>query len=102
MSDSTAFSCSCLLHSFYISEQLKDKGLASDKKKSLQKLQESVKSAASEGGHSLELKTKGMKERDKKVVCKTFHGAGLVVTVDDNDVGYRPVPETPGKTQKGK
>ena len=37
-----------------------------------------------------------MKERDKKVVCKTFHGAGLVVPVDENEVGYREVPETPG------
>ena len=37
-----------------------------------------------------------MKARDKKSVCKTFHGAGMVVPVDDNDVGYREVPETPG------
>ena len=88
------------MHSFYISEQLKEKSLSGDRRKSLQKLQESVKSAAAEGGHALDLKTKGMKERDKKVVCKTFHGAGLVVVVDDNDVGYRPVPETPGKTDR--
>jgi len=37
-----------------------------------------------------------MKARDKKVVCKSFHGAGIVVPVDDNEVGYRPVPETIG------
>ena len=76
---------------------MKGKGLKGDKKQSLQTLQESLKTAASEGGYSLELKTKGMKERDKKVVCKTFHGAGLVVPVDENEVGYRPVPETPGE-----
>ncbi|KAL8593857.1 hypothetical protein ACOMHN_018069 [Nucella lapillus] len=86
--------------SYYIAETLKDKGLSNNQKKSLQSLQESVKSAASDGGYSLELKTKGMKEREKKVVTKTFHGAGLVVPVDDNDVGYRPVPETPGDLKK--
>lgn len=37
-----------------------------------------------------------MKARDKKVVSKTFHGAGIVVPVDQNEVGYRPLPETPG------
>jgi len=31
------------------------------------------------------------------VVTKTFHGAGLVVPVDKNDVGYRELPETNGK-----
>jgi hypothetical protein len=30
-------------------------------------------------------------------VTKTFHGAGLVVPVDKNDVGYRELPETDGK-----
>lgn len=32
-----------------------------------------------------------------KVVTKTFHGAGLVVPVDKNDVGYRELPETDGR-----
>lgn len=31
-----------------------------------------------------------------QVVTKTFHGAGLVVPVDKNDVGYRELPETDG------
>jgi len=31
------------------------------------------------------------------VVTKAFHGAGLVVPVDKNDVGYRELPETNGK-----
>ena len=30
-------------------------------------------------------------------MCKSFHGAGIVVPVDENEVGYREVPETPGK-----
>ena len=38
-----------------------------------------------------------MKARDKKVCTKTFHGAGIVVPIDDNDVGYRELPETDGK-----
>ena len=37
-----------------------------------------------------------MKARDKKSVCKTFHGAGMVVPMDDQGIGYREVPETPG------
>nr|XP_057901939.1 histone PARylation factor 1 isoform X1 [Doryrhamphus excisus] len=49
---------------------------------------------------SLEQKTKGMKQRDKKVVTKTFHGAGIVVPVDKNDVGYRELPETDAALKK--
>nr|KAG5698518.1 hypothetical protein BaRGS_023221 [Batillaria attramentaria] len=86
--------------SHYVGERLKDKSISADKKKALNKLQESLKAAASAGGYSLEQKTKAMKERDKKSVCKTFHGAGMVVPVDDNEVGYRPVPETPGDLKK--
>ena len=32
-----------------------------------------------------------------QVVTKTFHGAGIVVPVDKNDVGYRELPETDGE-----
>lgn len=31
------------------------------------------------------------------MVTKAFHGAGLVVPVDKNDVGYRELPETNGE-----
>lgn len=31
------------------------------------------------------------------MVTKTFHGAGIVVPVDKNDVGYRELPETDGE-----
>lgn len=41
-------------------------------------------------------KTEAMKKRDKKSVCPTFHHAGMVVPVDDQGIGYREVPETPG------
>ena len=59
-------------------------------------LSESLTNCAEKNGFSMETKTKSMKARDKKVVCKSFHGAGIVVPVDDNEVGYREVPETPG------
>ena len=35
------------------------------------------------------------------MVTKTFHGAGLVVPVDKNDVGYRELPETDGRVLCG-
>ncbi|XP_069047915.1 histone PARylation factor 1 isoform X1 [Lepisosteus oculatus] len=77
----------------FLTRKLKEK---SDKKKSgaLQALQKELETAAKRLGFSLEQKTKSMKERDKKVVTKTFHGAGIVVPVDKNDVGYRELPET--------
>ncbi|ELT89494.1 hypothetical protein CAPTEDRAFT_108777 [Capitella teleta] len=45
-------------------------------------------------------KSKAMKARDKKSVCATFHGAGLVVPVDEHGVGYREVPETTADLKK--
>lgn len=82
---------------YYIDEQLKSKSNTTKRKESLLSLQKKLCDWAKKENLSLEAKTKAMKTRDKKVVCKTFHGAGIVVPVDDNDVGYRPVPETPGK-----
>lgn len=43
---------------------------------------------------SLQIKTPKIKSREKKVVCKTMHQAGLVVSVDSRGFGYREVPET--------
>ncbi|CAC5425683.1 Putative histone PARylation factor 1-like,Histone PARylation factor 1 [Mytilus coruscus] len=83
-----------------IDEQIKAKGTDGTKKKKLQDIQDEVIEWAKKKKYSLDLKSKGMKERDKKVVCKTFHGAGIVVPVDDNEVGYRPVPETTGDLKK--
>ena len=82
--------------SLYIDEKLKSKDTPSSKKEKLKELSERLKAWAVKHSYSLELKTKRMKERDKKVVCKSFHGAGIVVPVDENEVGYREVPETPG------
>ena len=82
--------------SLYIDEKLRSKDLDSKKKDKLKELSGRLKDCAEKHNYSLETKTKKMKERDKKVVCKTFHGAGMVVPVDENEVGYREVPETPG------
>ncbi|XP_036373034.1 histone PARylation factor 1 [Megalops cyprinoides] len=64
------------------------------KKAELQALEAELRSAAETLGFSLEQKSRSMKQRDRKVVTKTFHGAGIVVPVDKNDVGYRELPET--------
>ena len=63
---------------------------------SLSQLLERLQSAAEANGWSLDQRTARMKERDKKVVAKCFHGAGIVVPIVKNGVGYRPLPETPG------
>uniref|UniRef100_A0A8D0BT07 Histone PARylation factor 1 n=1 Tax=Salvator merianae TaxID=96440 RepID=A0A8D0BT07_SALMN len=77
----------------FLSKGLKE---LSDKRKHgiLKDIDEKLSKRANELGYSLEQKTANMRKRDKKVVTKTFHGAGLVVPVDKNDVGYRELPET--------
>ncbi|XP_012626108.1 histone PARylation factor 1 isoform X1 [Microcebus murinus] len=77
----------------FLMKKLKE---VTDKKKVnlLKNIDERLTEASRELGYSLEQKTVKMKQRDKKVVTKTFHGAGLVVPVDKNDVGYRELPET--------
>ncbi|XP_056416887.1 histone PARylation factor 1 [Hyla sarda] len=67
----------------------------------VKELVEKLSSAADNLGYALEQKTASMKRRDKRVVTKSFHGAGLVVPVDKkNDVGYRELPETDGNLKK--
>ena len=67
------------------------------KKKQIEQLIQSLENEAKKLNLSVTPITKSMKERQKKVNCPTFHGAGMVVPVDDNEVGYRPVPETQSK-----
>uniref|UniRef100_A0A4W2ICG6 Histone PARylation factor 1-like n=1 Tax=Bos indicus x Bos taurus TaxID=30522 RepID=A0A4W2ICG6_BOBOX len=71
-----------------------DNVFAAKKTSLLKTIDEKLTEAARELGFSLEQRTVRVKQRDKKVVTKTFHGAGLVVPVDKNDVGYRELPET--------
>ncbi|XP_028308283.1 histone PARylation factor 1 [Gouania willdenowi] len=68
--------------------------------KDLESLEMKLKDKAESLHLTLELKTKEMKQRDKKVVSKTFHSAGIVVPVDKNDVGYRELPETDAGLKK--
>ncbi|XP_069129793.1 histone PARylation factor 1-like [Argopecten irradians] len=83
-----------------IDERLKSKDIDASKKKKLQNFQEDLQDFANKKNYSLDVKTKRMKERDKKSVCKTFHGAGMVVPLDENEVGYREVPEEPADLKK--
>ena len=64
----------------------------------LSRLRTSLTECADKHGHNLELRSKSMKARLKKSVCGTFHGAGMVVPLDDNEVGYRELPETNGES----
>lgn len=81
----------------YIQRKKKEKG---SQKADLESLEVKLQGKAEAVGLSLEQKTKAMKERDKKVVAKTFHGAGIVVPVDKNEVGYRELPETDAGLKK--
>lgn len=50
-------------------------------------------------GYSLSAESPKLKERNRRVVTKSFHGAGLVVPVH-NDVGYRELPESDANLKK--
>jgi len=63
------------------------------------KLQEDLKKFASEKKYSLNVNTSKSKDRQKKVVAKTFHGLGIVVPVK-NDIGYRPLPDSNATIKK--
>ncbi|KAJ8000454.1 hypothetical protein DPEC_G00180290 [Dallia pectoralis] len=78
----------------FLGKKRKEKNGRKEGGAALDILGEELRQRAESLGLSLEQKTKAMKLRDKKVVTKTFHGAGLVVPVDKNDVGYRELPET--------
>ncbi|KAK2495823.1 hypothetical protein MC885_012939 [Smutsia gigantea] len=79
----------------FLMKKLKE---VTDRKKTslLKDLDDRLTEAARGLGFALEQRTAKMRQRDKKVVAKTFHGAGVVVPVDKNDVGYRELPETDG------
>ncbi|XP_016347355.1 UPF0609 protein C4orf27 homolog [Sinocyclocheilus anshuiensis] len=66
----------------------------------LDQLEDDLKREAERLDLPVEQKTKAMKQREKKVVTKTFHGAGIVVPVNKNNVGYRELPETDASLKK--
>ncbi|XP_061535520.1 histone PARylation factor 1 [Phycodurus eques] len=78
----------------------KEKGRQKTGEEDLERLETKLNERAETLNLSLEQRTKSMKQRDKKVVTKTFHGAGIVVPVDKNDVGYRELPETDAALKK--
>ncbi|XP_058049891.1 histone PARylation factor 1 isoform X3 [Ahaetulla prasina] len=77
----------------FLSKKLKE---LTNKKRGglLRDTDEKLTKTAKQLGYSLEQKSLKVKQRNKKIVTKTFHGAGLVVPVDKNNVGYRELPET--------
>ncbi|XP_073722237.1 histone PARylation factor 1 [Misgurnus anguillicaudatus] len=83
----------------FLQKKRKEKGCQKDEAP-LESLEEDLKQEAERLGLPLDQKTKAMKQREKKVVTKTFHGAGIVVPVDKNDVGYRELPETDSSLKK--
>lgn len=61
-----------------------------------QKLMEKIKKWADENNYSIE--EFNFKNRIKNIVCKTFHGAGIVVPYDKRtQLGYRKLTESDGK-----
>ncbi|KAM9313959.1 histone PARylation factor 1 [Pholidichthys leucotaenia] len=84
----------------YLLKKRKERGNIKAGEDALESLKAKLTEKAESLGLSLEQKTKAMKERDKKVVTKTFHSAGIVVPVDKNDVGYRELPETDAGLKK--
>ena len=66
------------------------------KQKSFKTLQTSLVSEAKKLKYNLETSTSAIKARNKKVVSKAFHKAGIVVPVI-NEVGYRPLTMTDGE-----
>lgn len=84
----------------YLLRKRKERGSKQAGEEALESLEAKLRDKADTLGLSLEQKTKAMKQRDKKVVTKTFHSAGIVVPVDKNDVGYRELPETDAGLKK--
>jgi len=62
------------------------------------KIQTALQSWAKDKSFLLDVYSAAMKARDKKVVTKTFHNAGLVVPFNKKtEMGYRELTETDGE-----
>lgn len=67
-------------------------------KTSIARLHQKLKTFAKEKNITLDKHTPRMKEREKKVQARTFHGAGIVVPFDrKTQVGYRKMATSDGK-----
>lgn len=67
------------------------------KQSGLKTLQTSLEAKAKELKYSMPPSSTVTKARNKKVVTNSFHKAGIVVPLDENEVGYRPLLVTDGK-----
>lgn len=85
-----------------VSQRVKEKlALAKGKaKNNLKDLSKLITEYAEANKLSLEKQSSVVKARNTTVVADTFHGAGIVVPIDENDVGYRPLHETDAKLKK--
>jgi len=77
------------LYRLQIAKKLKTVSTNAKLKELNTKLQEKCKELGYNLGES-----KNFKTRNKQVVAKCFNRIGIVVPVDQNDVGYRPLPMT--------
>lgn len=70
-------------------------------KMKVSKVQNSLQSWAKDNNFVLDVLSAAMKARNKKVVTKTFHNAGLVVPWNKKtELGYRELIETDGEFWK--
>ncbi|PNF21584.1 hypothetical protein B7P43_G12709 [Cryptotermes secundus] len=70
-------------------------------KMKVSKVQNSLKSWAKDNNFVLDVLSEAMKARNKKVVTKTFHNAGLVVPWNKKtELGYRKLIETDANTEE--
>lgn len=63
-------------------------------KPGIKSLMKDLEDWAQKHNFSLLATSEKIRARNKKSVTKTFSGLGLVVPVSDDDVGYRPLPES--------
>ncbi|KAJ9600792.1 hypothetical protein L9F63_001072 [Diploptera punctata] len=71
------------------------------RKMKVAKIQSSLQSWAKEHNFNLDKSTTKMRERNKKVVTKTFHKAGIVVPFEKKtELGYRELLETDANLKK--
>jgi|LakMenEpi03Aug12_release.lakeMendotaPanAssembly.Ray.scaffolds.fasta_scaffold529709_1 hypothetical protein len=84
---------------WYLDELMKSSDTNKEKLNELKELKKQLGSWCEKSNFkwSLELKTSKLKNRNKKINCKTFHDAGICVAVNEQGFGYREVPESYGK-----
>lgn len=68
------------------------------KKVKFSRIKNELQQWAADHNFQLDNYTENMRKRDKRVVAKTLHHAGIVVPYDKKtELGYRPLPESTSK-----